>query len=57
MVANKKDGGTAESGTMVVAHRAGIQVCLVVVVFVAIVLVVVAVAVAVAALVSLCGRK
>ena len=38
MIANKKDGGTTVSGTMVVAHRAGIQVCMVVVVvFVAIV--------------------
>ena len=51
MIANKKDGGTTVSGTMVVAHRAGIQVCVVtVVVFV----VVVVVAVAVAVMVSIC---
>ena len=46
MIENKKDKGTTVSGTMVVAHRAGIQVCLVVVVVIIVVVVVV---------VSICG--
>ena len=50
MVANKKDGGTTVSGTMVVAHKAGIQVCLFVVVVAAVIVDVVV------AMVPLCGR-